>query len=221
MEDDPTFDAGYGSHLNMEGATLKAGSVAATSTGGTPNKLPGRVGDSPLIGCGAYADNQTGGVSATGWGESLMKVVMSKTTCDFMAHGLGAQQAAESAVQLLADRVKGLGGVIVVDALGRIGMAPYPTDSIRSERDLMPDTSDLLQQGIAYAKEGRREEARNILLQVVELDEQNESAWLWLSGVVDSDDDKAVALENVLALNPNNEWAKRGLKILSRPVPGE
>jgi len=85
----------------------------------------------------------------------------------------------------------------------------------------MPDTSDLLQQGIAYAKAGHREETRDILLQVVELDEQNESAWLWLSGVVDSDDDKAVALENVLALNPNNEWARRGLRILGRPVPGE
>ena len=85
----------------------------------------------------------------------------------------------------------------------------------------MPDTSDLLQQGIAYANAGRREEARDILLQVVELDEQNESAWLWLSGVVDSDDDKAVALENVLALNPSNEWARRGLEILGRPLPGE
>jgi len=85
----------------------------------------------------------------------------------------------------------------------------------------MPDTSDLLQQGIALARAGQREQARNILMQVVELDEQNESAWLWLSGVVDSDDDKAVALENVLALNPNNEWAKRGLKLLGRPVPGE
>jgi len=85
----------------------------------------------------------------------------------------------------------------------------------------MPDTSDLLQQGIASARAGQREQARNILMQVVELDEQNESAWLWLSGVVDSDDDKAVALENVLALNPNNEWAKRGLKLLGRPVPGE
>ena len=85
----------------------------------------------------------------------------------------------------------------------------------------MPDTSDLLQQGIALAKAGQREEARNILMRVVELDEQNESAWLWLSGVVDSDDDKAVALENVLALNPNNDWAKRGLKLLGMPVPGE
>jgi len=82
----------------------------------------------------------------------------------------------------------------------------------------MPDTSDLLQQGIALAKAGRREEARNILLQVVELDERNEPAWLWLSGVVDSEDDRAIALENVLAINPNNEWAKRGLQMLGRVI---
>jgi len=101
--------------------------AAATSTiasnRGTPNKLPGRVGDSPLIGCGAFADNRSGGVSATGHGEALMKVIMSKTTCDFIARGLDAQHAAEAAVQVLAERVKGLGGVIVVDASGRIGAA--------------------------------------------------------------------------------------------------
>ena len=85
----------------------------------------------------------------------------------------------------------------------------------------MPDTTELLQQGIALAKAGQREEARSILMQVVEQDERNESAWLWLSGVVDSDDDKAVALENVLALNPDNEWARRGLQMLGRPLPGE
>jgi len=85
----------------------------------------------------------------------------------------------------------------------------------------MPDTTELLQQGIALAKAGRREEARNVLLQVVEQDERNESAWLWISGVVDTDDDKAIALENVLTLNPNNEWAKRGLQLMGRPLPGE
>jgi len=85
----------------------------------------------------------------------------------------------------------------------------------------MPDTTELLQQGIALAKAGQREEARTILMQVVEQDERNESAWLWLSGVVDSDDEKAVALENVLTLNPDNEWAKRGLQMLGRPLPGE
>jgi beta-aspartyl-peptidase (threonine type) len=102
----------------------KAGHMAAgTSTGGTPHKLPGRVGDSPLIGCGAYADDPTGGVSATGHGEALMKAVISKTTCDLITRGLNAQEAAEGAIQLLAERVNGLGGVIVVDAQGRIGAA--------------------------------------------------------------------------------------------------
>jgi len=84
----------------------------------------------------------------------------------------------------------------------------------------MADTSDLLQRGIALAKAGRREEARNTLLQVVELDERNESAWLWLSSVVDNDD-KAIALENVLVINPNNEWARRGLQMLGRPLPDQ
>lgn len=224
MEDDPTFDAGRGSHLNaageveldaliMDGATLKAGAVAAvqrvanpislarlvmertehvllvgagaehfahqqgvaicppeellvgrelerwkqlqadptwrtpqafqrrgdtvgavardgrgslaaaTSTGGTPKKLPGRVGDSPLIGCGAYADNRTAGVSATGWGEALMRIVISKTVCDWVGQGMTAQQAAEASVRLLHERVNGLGGVIVVDHYGQIGFA--------------------------------------------------------------------------------------------------
>jgi L-asparaginase / beta-aspartyl-peptidase len=184
LEDDPVFDAGFGSHLNldgrvecdaivMDGATLRAGSVAAlqhiknpiraartvlekcphmmlvaegaerfvaqhgiplcapedlispaereawqrcrvdthaaehhrghdqgtvgavafdshgklfaaTSTGGTCCKLPGRVGDSPLIGCGCYADSETAGVSATGYGEAIMKVVLSKSAADFL-----------------------------------------------------------------------------------------------------------------------------------------
>jgi len=83
----------------------------------------------------------------------------------------------------------------------------------------MPDTTELLQRGIALAKAGRREEARDILLQVVEQDERNESAWLWISGVVDTDDDKAIALENVLTLNPNNEWARRGLQLMGRSSP--
>src|SRR5262249_31181671 len=61
----------------------RAGCLAAgTSTGGTANKLPGRVGDSPLIGAGLYADNQTGGCSTTGWGESIMKVLLAQTATD-------------------------------------------------------------------------------------------------------------------------------------------
>src|SRR5713226_6036107 len=59
---------------------------AGTSTGGTCCKLPGRVGDSPLIGCGCYADSEVGGVSCTGYGEAIMKVVLAKTAADFLRH---------------------------------------------------------------------------------------------------------------------------------------
>jgi beta-aspartyl-peptidase (threonine type) len=97
--------------------------AAGTSTGGTPNKLQGRVGDSPLIGCGCYADDVSAGASATGWGESIMKVVLCKAVCDFVAQGYSAQVAAEKAIRVLADRAQGLGGVIVIDRAGKIGLA--------------------------------------------------------------------------------------------------
>jgi beta-aspartyl-peptidase (threonine type) len=224
LEDDPVFDAGYGSHLNMDGqvecdaivmdaATLRAGAVAglhrvknpiqaacavlekcphmmlissgaerfaeqhgvalcdpaelispaereawercrqgahdpehhrgheqgtvgavaldeqgrlyaATSTGGTCCKLPGRVGDSPLIGCGCYADYETGGVSSTGYGEAIMKVVLAKTACDFLRPAnSNPMRAAQAAVQLLANRGKGTGGLILLDKNGTPGFA--------------------------------------------------------------------------------------------------
>jgi L-asparaginase / beta-aspartyl-peptidase len=224
LEDDPVFDAGYGSHLNldgyvecdaiiMEGATLRAGSVAGlhrvknpiqaarvvlekcphmmlissgaerfahgqgirlcapeelvspaereawercrqdahaaenhrgheqgtvgavvldeqgrlfagTSTGGTCCKLPGRVGDSPLIGCGCYADYETGAVSSTGHGEAIMKVVLAKTACDFLRPASSSPaRAAQAAVQLLVNRGKGTGGLILLDKNGNPGLA--------------------------------------------------------------------------------------------------
>lgn len=97
--------------------------AAATSTGGTANKLPGRVGDSPLVGSGAYADNWTAAVSATGYGEALMRVVISKRVCDFVGAGLSAQSACESAIRVLEERTGGEGGLIAVDARGQVGWA--------------------------------------------------------------------------------------------------
>ncbi len=243
LEDDPVFDAGYGSHLNldgrvecdaivMDGATLRAGSVAAlqhirnpirlarkvlencphmmlvgkgaerfataqsiplcdpkeliaesewqawqlckkdqhaaahhrgheqgtvgavavdakgalfaaTSTGGTCCKLPGRVGDSPLIGCGCYADSEAGGVSSTGYGEAIMKIVMAKTAVDYLRHaaaeftnaaatavGLAspaanfpAMLAARESIHLLAKRTHATGGLILLDRHGNPGFA--------------------------------------------------------------------------------------------------
>ncbi len=97
--------------------------VCGTSTGGTRMKLPGRVGDSPLVGSGGYADNETAAVSATGHGESLMKVLISRRVCDFVAQGLPAQAACNAAMMILEDRVDGRGGVIAVDFVGRVGVA--------------------------------------------------------------------------------------------------
>jgi beta-aspartyl-peptidase (threonine type) len=96
--------------------------AAATSTGGAAHKLPGRVGDSPLVGAGAYADNSCGAASATGWGEAIMKVLLSKTACDLLDDH-SAMQAAHLAVDLLQQRVQGLGGIILIDRLGSYGFA--------------------------------------------------------------------------------------------------
>ncbi len=97
--------------------------AASTSTGGTAGKFPGRVGDSPLVGCGGYADNLTGAVSATGEGEAIMKVVLSKAACDLLACSADPQAAAEKAVALLRERTQGRGGLILVDRAGRAGAA--------------------------------------------------------------------------------------------------
>jgi beta-aspartyl-peptidase (threonine type) len=97
---------------------------AATSTGGTCCKLSGRVGDSPLIGSGCYADAETGGVSSTGYGEAIMRVVMAKTATDFLRPASSTPtRAAQAAIQLLANRGKGTGGLILLDKDGNPGFA--------------------------------------------------------------------------------------------------
>lgn len=96
--------------------------AVATSTGGTARKLRGRVGDSPIVGSGAYADNDLGAVSATGWGESIMKVVLSKRVCDAFEKNEAAV-AAKEGITYLEQRVKGLGGVIGINAKGDYAFA--------------------------------------------------------------------------------------------------
>lgn len=97
--------------------------AAATSTGGTLNKAPGRLGDSSLIGCGCYADNQSGAASTTGWGEPIMKLVLAKWATDRLASGSLPEWAAKEAISHLEERVKGHGGVILLDREGRFGIA--------------------------------------------------------------------------------------------------
>lgn len=97
--------------------------AAATSTGGMRGRMPGRVGDSPLIGCGAIAEDGVGAVSATGHGEPMMKVMISRTALDQMRAGLSAEEAASCAIAHLKAKTRGEGGIICVDASGRIGYA--------------------------------------------------------------------------------------------------
>lgn len=97
--------------------------AAATSTGGTLNKAPGRLGDSSLIGCGCYADNQSGAASTTGWGEPIMKLVLAKWSADRVASGSTPEWVAKEAITQLEERVNGHGGIILLDTQGRFGVA--------------------------------------------------------------------------------------------------
>ena len=105
---------------------------AGTSTGGTCCKLPGRIGDSPLIGCGCYADSAAGGVSCTGYGEAIMKIVMAKTASDLLRVAPASSpsgstdavmRAARDSVQILAQRTHATGGLILLDREGNPGFA--------------------------------------------------------------------------------------------------
>ena len=97
--------------------------AAATSTGGTLSKAPGRLGDSSLIGCGCYADNKTAAASLTGWGEPIMKLVLAKWAADRVATGSVPEWVAAEAIDYLKTRVDGHGGIILLDARGRLGIA--------------------------------------------------------------------------------------------------
>jgi beta-aspartyl-peptidase (threonine type) len=118
-----SYDAS--SHDTVGAVALDAGGnlAAATSTGGTLNKTPGRVGDSSLIGCGCYADNLSAAVSLTGWGEPIMKLVLGKWAVDRVLAGDAPDAAAEAAIAYLFRRLGGHGGIILLGPDGRYGLA--------------------------------------------------------------------------------------------------
>jgi L-asparaginase / beta-aspartyl-peptidase len=118
-------DAPEDSHDTVGAVALDAhGRVAAaTSTGGTLNKDPGRVGDSSLIGCGCYADNASAAVSLTGWGEPIMKLVLGKWATDRVLAGRAPEQVAADAMAYLLRRTGGHGGIILLAPDGRYGLA--------------------------------------------------------------------------------------------------
>jgi len=93
--------------------------AAATSTGGTQDKSPGRVGDSPIVGAGTYADDRLGAASCTGWGETILRVAMGKTAVDALARGRSPHAAGGAALRALL-RIGGWGGLVLVDRRGRV-----------------------------------------------------------------------------------------------------
>src|ERR1035438_4380275 len=113
------------SHDTVGAVALDRGGniAAATSTGGTLNKAPGRLGDSSLIGCCCYADNLSAAASTTGWGEPIMKLVLAKWAADRFESGSLPEWAAQEAMNYLKQRLNGHGGIILLDAQGRFGIA--------------------------------------------------------------------------------------------------
>ena len=97
--------------------------AAATSTGGTAGKLPGRVGDSALIGSGTYAESTLGGVSCTGDGEAIIRVTLGRRALDILKTVGDPTHACEVALSVLVEEGRGQGGLILVDWRGRVGWA--------------------------------------------------------------------------------------------------
>ena len=122
-------------HQRRRLAALQAGTVgavaldrlgtiaAATSTGGMAGKLPGRVGDSALIGCGTYAESTLGGVSCTGDGEAIIRVTLARRALDILKSVGEPGHACEVALSVLVEEGRGQGGLILVDWRGRVGWA--------------------------------------------------------------------------------------------------
>lgn len=122
--------------------------AAATSTGGISLKIPGRIGDSPLIGCGNYADNEAGACSATGIGEIAIKLVLAKSACDLIRIGQTPQKATENLIKEVNRRMQNTAnqmGLLAIDSKGRIGVAhnsphmcwAYMTPQIRIPKALL------------------------------------------------------------------------------------
>jgi beta-aspartyl-peptidase (threonine type) len=102
----------------------KAGRLAAaTSTGGIMGKQPGRVGDSPLLGAGTYADDARGAASATGQGEGIMRVTLAARVIASMGAGESPADACFEGLSFMKQRVAATGGMIAIDKDGRLGWA--------------------------------------------------------------------------------------------------
>jgi beta-aspartyl-peptidase (threonine type) len=115
---------GRQSHGTVGAVALdRSGTVAAgASTGGIDAMLPGRIGDTPLIGCGVYADNRTGAVSMTGHGEGIIRLAVAKAICERLAAGHSPTLAAATILRQLVSRIHGAAGTLVMRTDGRFSI---------------------------------------------------------------------------------------------------
>ncbi|MBK5204999.1 MAG: isoaspartyl peptidase/L-asparaginase [Polaromonas sp.] len=129
----PTAPLDEGSKFGTVGAVAldaRGNLAAATSTGGMTNKRPGRVGDTPLIGAGTYADNRTAAISCTGTGEMFIRIAAAYDICARMAYaGQSLDAAAHEVVMNVLPTIGGRGGLIAVDAQGNVSL-PFNTEGM-------------------------------------------------------------------------------------------
>jgi beta-aspartyl-peptidase (threonine type) len=116
-------DAWAGGTVGAVARDSRGGVAAATSTGGLAHKAAGRVGDSPLIGAGTYADDDGGACSFTGLGEAAIRLALAKAAADAMRSRVAPEEAARTAIRAIGERLGARGGVILVDRSGAIGWA--------------------------------------------------------------------------------------------------
>jgi beta-aspartyl-peptidase (threonine type) len=119
----PDHDGWAGGTVGVVARDARGVVAAATSTGGRVNKRAGRVGDSPILGAGNYADDDGGACSVTGDGEAVLRLCLAKSAVDLMRARVHAEEAARAVIRQLAARLEGTGGVILVDRAGRLGFA--------------------------------------------------------------------------------------------------
>lgn len=118
--------------------------AAGTSTGGTTNKRFGRIGDSPIIGAGTYADNSACAVSATGHGEFFIRYAVAHEICARKRHaGLSLEAAAKAVIMQDLVTVGGSGGVIAIDAAGNVAM-PFNTEGMYRGLRMSDERLDIL-----------------------------------------------------------------------------